>query len=141
MSIDSRPAVDERILSELDHARILGLMRRTVLSDAQKHALDALLDAAELVPARDVPPDVVTMNSRLRLHAEGEPEPRDITLCYPADARADVGLVSLLSPMGASLLGRRVGSEAVWLTPTGTPRTARILSLHFQPEAAGEYTT
>lgn len=141
MSIDSRPAVDERILSELDHARILGLMRRTVLSDAQKHALDALLDAADLVPARDVPPDVVTMNSRLSLHAEGEPEPRDITLCYPADARADVGLVSLLSPMGASLLGRRVGSEAVWLTPTGTPRTARILSLHFQPEAAGEYTT
>jgi regulator of nucleoside diphosphate kinase len=140
MSVTPRP-VDERILSELDHARILGLIRRTDLSSAQKHALDALLDAADVVPVREIPSDVVTMNSRLRLQDESEPEPRDITLCYPADARAEDGLVSLLSPMGASLLGHRVGGEAVWLTPTGAPRTARILALHFQPEAAGQYTT
>ena len=35
----------------------------------------------------------------------------------------------------------RVGGEAEWLTPTGAPRTARILALDFQPEAAGQYTT
>lgn len=140
MSVAPRP-VDERILSELDHARILGLMRRTSLSEAQKHALDALLDAAEVVPVRDIPPDVVTMNTRLRLHAEGEAAPRDITLCYPEDANAEAGLVSLLSPMGASVLGHRVGGEAEWLLPTGALRTARILALHFQPEAAGQYTT
>ena len=140
MSVAPRP-VDERILSELDHARILGLMRRTSLSEAQKHALDALLDAAEVVPVRDIPPDVVTMNTRLRLHAEGEAAPRDITLCYPEDANAEAGQVSLLSPMGASVLGHRVGGEAEWLLPTGALRTARILALHFQPEAAGQYTT
>lgn len=140
MSVAPRP-VDERILSELDHARILGLMRRTSLSEAQKHALDALLDAADVVPVRDIPPDVVTMNTRLRLHAEGEAAPRDITLCYPEDANAEAGLVSLLSPMGASVLGHRVGGEAEWLLPTGALRTARILALHFQPEAAGQYTT
>ena len=134
-------AVDERTLTELDHARILGLMRRTALSEAQKHALDALLDAADVVPAREVAPDVVTMNSRLRLQDDAGGAPRDITLCYPDDASAEAGLVSLLSPMGASLLGHRVGGEAMWLTPTGTPRTARIVALHFQPEAAGEYTT
>lgn len=136
----TRP-VDERILTELDHARIQGLMRRTALSAAQKHAIDALLDVADIVSAREVPPDVVTMNSRLRLQEASEAMPRDITLCYPADARAEEGLVSLLSPMGASLLGHRVGGQAEWLTPTGAPRTARILALHFQPEAAGEYTT
>lgn len=140
MSVAPRP-VDERILSELDHARILGLMRRTSLSEAQKHALDALLDAADVVPVRDIPPDVVTMNTRLRLHAEGEAAPRDITLCYPEDANAEAGQVSLLSPMGASVLGHRVGGEAEWLLPTGALRTARILALHFQPEAAGQYTT
>ncbi len=140
MSVAPR-LVDERILSELDHARILGLMRRTSLSEAQKHALDALLDAADVVPVRDIPPDVVTMNTRLRLHAEGEAAPRDITLCYPEDANAEAGQVSLLSPMGASVLGHRVGGEAEWLLPTGALRTARILALHFQPEAAGQYTT
>ena len=140
MSVTPRP-VDERILSELDHARILGLMRRTPLSEAQKHALDALLDAADIVPVRDIPPDVVTMNSRLRLQGEADPEPRQITLCYPEDANAEAGLVSLLSPMGANVLGHRVGGEAEWLTPTGAPRTARILALDFQPEAAGQYTT
>lgn len=140
MSVAPRP-VDERILSELDHARIQGLMRRTPLSEAQKHALDALLDAADVVPVRAIPPDVVTMNTRLRLQAEGEAAPRDITLCYPEDANAEAGRVSLLSPMGASVLGHRVGGEAEWLLPTGALRTARILALHFQPEAAGQYTT
>ena len=48
MSVTPRP-VDERILSELHHARILGLMGRTPLSEAQKHALDALLDAGVIV--------------------------------------------------------------------------------------------
>ena len=134
-------SVDERILTELDHARILGLMRRTALSDSQKGALEALLDAADVVPTRDIASDVVTMNSRMQIQDDLDTAPRDITLCYPADASADDGRVSLLSPMGACLLGCRVGSEVSWLTPTGTPRIARIVSLYFQPEASGEYTT
>lgn len=140
MSVDTR-AVDERTLTELDHARILGLMRRTPLSEAQRDALEALLDAADVVPVREVPADVITMNSQFQIQEDGAVPPRDITLRYPADARAEEGHLSLLSPMGASLLGHRVGGEATWATPTGEMRTARILALTFQPEAAGQFTT
>ena len=105
------------------------------------HALAEELELAIVVPSDRIPKNVVTMNSRLRLQGEADPGPRQITLCYPEDANAEAGLVSLLSPMGASVLGHRVGGEAEWLTPTGAPRTARILALDFQPEAAGQYTT
>lgn len=137
----SAPQVDERILTELDHARILGLMRRTSLSEAQHSALDALLDAADLIPAREVAPDVVTMCSRLLIVDEPGAAPRELTLAYPADAHAETGHVSVLSPIGASLLGRRVGATASWCTPLGEARSARIVELLFQPEAHGEYTT
>ena len=130
------PLSHERLLTELDFTRLNKLRGGQLPPE-----LADSLSSADLLPSRDIPPDVVTMNSRLRLQGEADPEPRQITLCYPEDANAEAGLVSLLSPMGASVLGHRVGGEAEWLTPTGAPRTARILALDFQPEAAGQYTT
>ncbi len=48
--------------------------------------------------------------------------------------------MSVLSPLGLSLLGLRTGSTARWNTPRG-PRTATLLAIAFQPEASGDYTT
>jgi pimeloyl-ACP methyl ester carboxylesterase len=59
----------------------------------------------------------------------------------PADAEPDAGFVSVLSPVGAALLGRRVGSRASWVTPDGRRHEAEIVAVLFQPEASGDYTT
>jgi regulator of nucleoside diphosphate kinase len=63
-----------------------------------------------------------------------------LVLCYPADAEPAAGFVSVLSPLGASMLGLGVGAVARWLTPAGEERAAEILSILFEPESSGDYT-
>jgi len=123
----------ERTLTLLDHARLRKLA-------AQAPALQELLDQGDLVESNAVAADVVTMNSQVLL-AEGDAvdAPRTLTLCYPADAGQGEGHVSVLSPVGTSLLGARVGATVHWQSPAGE-RAARIVGLPFQPEAAGELT-
>jgi regulator of nucleoside diphosphate kinase len=64
-----------------------------------------------------------------------------LTLCYPQDAHPDDGLVSVLSPIGSSLLGLRAGDIAHWSMPTGRTASAKVLAVLFQPEAHGDYLT
>jgi regulator of nucleoside diphosphate kinase len=67
--------------------------------------------------------------------------PYKVTWCYPDDAEPSQGFISVLSPLGASLLGLQAGDVAQWRTPFGEQRTARIVEVLFQPEASGDYTT
>ncbi|EWS58029.1 Regulator of nucleoside diphosphate kinase [Methylibium sp. T29-B] len=47
--------------------------------------------------------------------------------------------MSVLSPVGCSLLGLTVGAVARWSTPAGEARAAEVVALLFQPEASGDY--
>lgn len=123
----------ERTLTELDHVR-LGKLTRPPTADPE---LATLLELATVVPTRAVPPDVVTMGSRIELQ-DGEGRAHSLLLCYPADAGA-ADRVSVLSPVGRSLLGLRIGDEAEWTPPTGRTQRARIVGLAYQPEASGDY--
>ena len=64
-----------------------------------------------------------------------------MTLCYPADTDPARGFISVLAPLGASLLGLREGDVAGWTSPLGEERQTRIVEILFQPEASGDYTT
>lgn len=129
-----------RTLTELDHARIEALLRRQALSRQPLPPVAELLDTAELVPSRQIDPDVVTMYSQLLLADLEDGSRRTLTLCYPIDADSEHGFVSVLSPIGAGLLGCRVGELARWRTPYGQDRCSEILALLYQPEASGNYT-
>lgn len=134
----------ERTLTELDHVRLTKLLQRNdrggLPATLAASAAD-LLDTADIVPSRQVPPDLVTMYSRVQLLDPATGECSTVTVTYPADADPGTGLVSVLSPLGQSLLGLPVGATARWITPTGEEQHARILALLFQPEASGNYTT
>lgn len=135
--MSTRPTT-ARLLTELDHRRIDLLLTRT---DAQRFVeLHSLLDDADVVPAPEVPADVVTMYSQLVVEDPDGSNRRQLTLCYPNDADAAAGQVSVLSPIGCALLGRRRGDEVVWTTPTGATQRLRIVDVSFQPEASGDYT-
>jgi len=133
----------ERTLTELDHVRILNLIRRDargVGSMATQPGIEDLLDASAIVPSRQVSPDVVTMYSQLLLQDLQTRQRSRLTLCYPADAEPAAGFVSVLSPVGSALLGLRVGSVARWTTPAGDDKATEILAILFQPESSGDYT-
>jgi regulator of nucleoside diphosphate kinase len=126
----------ERLLTELDFTR-LNKLRGSPLPPGLLDTLESL----DLVPSRDVPADVVTMYSQVILEDLASGKRQKLTLCYPADAEPHLGFISVLSPVGASLLGQRVGAIARWHTPNGDACAAHIAELLFQPEASGDYTT
>lgn len=132
----------ERTLTELDHVRLLKLLRRDARSDGSAPnpgAIEDVLDNSALVPSRQVGPDVLTMYSQTLLQDTQTGQRNTLTLCYPADAEPAVGFVSVLSPVGSALLGLRVGSVARWSTPAGDEKAAEILAILFQPESSGDY--
>jgi len=131
----STPTVQrDRTLTELDHVRIARLL------PAAAHPLGEVLDAAELVPSRKVASDIVTMYSTVVVADVPSGRERKLTLCYPPDAEPAAGFISVLSPVGASLLGLRVGEVARWRTPDGTETETELRAILFQPEASGDYT-
>lgn len=133
---------DERTLTELDHVRLARLIRGAVQATTPQSdsAFDAILDSADLVASRKVSPDLVTMYSRVQLADLDTGKRYRLTVCYPSDADPALGFVSVLSPVGASLIGRQVGSIARWRTPGGDRGAAEVVALLYQPESSGDYT-
>ncbi len=132
----------ERTLTELDHARLTKLMAQTQrIASPASQAMQDLLENSDIVEAPTVPATVVTMYTQVLVRDTGGGEPHKITLCYPEDAEPANGFISVLSPIGTSLLGLAVGETARWRLPGGEERSAVIESMLFQPEASGDYTT
>ena len=129
-----------RTMTELDYVRISKLLGRQSDASGKLPSLNAVLDMADLVPSREVAPDVVTMYSRVLVGGADGSQARELTLCYPADANVDAGHVSVLSPIGAALLGLSPGGTACWTTPHGQAESLQVLAIQFQPEASGDYT-
>jgi len=125
----------ERTLTDLDFARLTKL-----LSQQLPPTLADLLAGAEVMKSRAVNADVVTMYSRVEVVDAHTRRRQVLTICYPDDAEPAAGCISVLSPVGISLLGLKTGDIARWLTPTGEECAAEIAAIQYQPEAAGDYS-
>ncbi|RRQ22046.1 nucleoside diphosphate kinase regulator [Thiohalobacter thiocyanaticus] len=101
--------------------------------------LEAELARADVVEPRDVPPEVVTMNSTVRFEVESSAEEFRLTLVYPKDVDASGQTISILAPVGSALLGLSQGDEIEWPKPGGGSLRVRIKEVTYQPERAGEY--
>lgn len=100
--------------------------------------LEDELARATVVSRDQIPPDVVTMNSRIVFGDETTGERREVSLVYPANANISMGKISILAPVGTALLGLRVGQTIDWVLPSGQKRRYRIIEVPYQPEAAGK---
>lgn len=94
------------------------------------------LNRAIVVSPDEIPPDVVTMNSTVRIRDVHSKELNTYTLVYPRDADIAVGKLSVLAPIGTAILGYREGDLVQWNVPSGLTRF-RIEDLVFQPERSG----
>jgi regulator of nucleoside diphosphate kinase len=125
----------ERTLTDLDFARLTKL-----LSQQLPPTLADLLAGAEVMKSRAVNADVVTMYSRVEVVDAHTRRRQVLTICYPDDAEPAAGCISVLSPVGISLLGLKTGDIAKWLTPTGEECAAEVAAIQYQPEATGDYS-
>lgn len=93
------------------------------------------LDRAAVVPAREIPPYVLTMHSRFRLKNLDTGDVAEYTLVYPGEADISKGKLSVLAPIGTALLGYQELDTIEWQVPAGLKRF-RIEQILYQPEAA-----
>lgn len=130
-------------LTQLDHerlTRLLDSMRNIAARDqASLLKLQGELDRAKIISSRRVKPDVVTMNSTVKLRDLDSGEVLEYQLVYPQDADPEANKLSVLAPVGTALLGFSVGDAVQWEVPAGV-RRFQIEEIIYQPEAAGDYT-
>jgi regulator of nucleoside diphosphate kinase len=100
--------------------------------------LEDELDRARIVESKDIPGDVITMNSKVRLRDLEAGDETVLFLVFPADANIDEGKISILAPVGTGMIGYKVGDVLEWKVPMGM-RKLEILEILYQPEAAGDF--
>jgi regulator of nucleoside diphosphate kinase len=99
--LDSKPELAEELLAELARAR--------------------LADGAAL------PADTVQMCSTLTYEVDGRR--RRVTLVYPTEADIDAGRVSVLTPIGAALLGLAEGQSIEWTARDGRRQRLTVVAV------------
>lgn len=84
---------------------------------------------AELHAAAAIPADVVTMGSLVEFIDGGSGARRTVMLTYPPDADISAGRISILTPVGAGLIGLREGQSILWPDRDGHERRLLILKV------------
>jgi regulator of nucleoside diphosphate kinase len=145
MKVTGATTVEQTTLyiTELDRQRLEKLIelageRNRRANHLYLARLEEELERAETVAPEEVPADVITMRSRVRLRDLNTGEEMVYTLVFPSEANFDEGKISVLAPVGTAMLGYRVGSLIEWEVPSGR-RRLKVEELIYQPEAAGDY--
>jgi regulator of nucleoside diphosphate kinase len=86
------------------------------------------LDRAAVVADRSLPRDVARVGSLVTYHVDGG-LPRTVTLSYPDDADTTLGRISVMSPVGAALIGLRPGQSITRMGWDGAFARFSVLSV------------
>lgn len=129
-------------ITSVDHERLTKLLGNPAMQSGpdKDHLLNLQRELARavVVEPRDVPPDVVTMNSRFQVRDMRTQELIEYTLVFPHEADIGRNRLSVFAPIGMALLGYRVGDVLDWPVPAGQ-RTLKVEKIFYQPEAAGDF--
>jgi len=130
------------IMNKLDYARILkciqdGKSRKTINAMEAETLLNELR-AAKIVEPFEVPDDIVTMNSIVRIKFLKTNKEIKFRIVYPDQANIKENKISIFSPVATALIGYKVSDEIDWMVPSGLTKI-RIEEILYQPEAEGNY--
>jgi regulator of nucleoside diphosphate kinase len=115
--------------------RLLESSRGSILGDLAAQLLRRLSEATHVHSSR-IPPDVVTLYSCVNVEDCATGGMRKLILALPSDLDTEVDRISVLSPLGWQMLGRREGDLVQFRVPGGGLSSARIERVVFQPETA-----
>lgn len=108
--VDRNPAVADELLAELDRAR--------VVEDGR------------------IPAGVVRMGSSLRFTSDLGEDKR-VTLVFPGEADIAEGKISILTPIGAALIGLSAGQSIDWAARDGRVHRLTVETVEAPGTAAG----
>jgi len=103
------------MMTETDADKItdLALAARDRAGQVSSLLLDEI-DRADIVAPDALPSDVISMSSTVEFIDEGTGVGRTIQLVYPHEADIEQGRISILTPVGAGLIGLREGQSIAW---------------------------
>ncbi|EGP08767.1 regulator of nucleoside diphosphate kinase [Bradyrhizobiaceae bacterium SG-6C] len=87
------------------------------------------IERADIVPDARLLPGLVTMDSDVTFRDDISMQERSVTLVYPEAADVDAGKISILTPIGAALIGLSVGQTIEFQTPGGRWRSLTVLKV------------
>jgi regulator of nucleoside diphosphate kinase len=129
-------------ITEPDYHRLSGLIEitreRNGVDREYLNKLEAELDRAEIVDPKQIPADVVTMRSKVRLKDLVSGEANIYSLVFPTEANFSEGKISILAPIGTAILGYKRGDTIEWPVPSGV-RRLKVDQILYQPESAGDF--
>ncbi|MFN3852916.1 MAG: nucleoside diphosphate kinase regulator [Phreatobacter sp.] len=122
----ARPAIT---VSERDHRIVSGLARSALdrLPEVAETLLEEM-DRARIVPEARRPADAVGLGSEVDYVSETG-QARTVRLVMPADADINAGRVSILTPVGAALIGLSPGQSLDWTGPAGHRHSLTVLAV------------
>ncbi|MCP2043342.1 nucleoside diphosphate kinase regulator [Pontibacter sp. HSC-36F09] len=125
-------------LTEKDFQRLHSLVQaqRAISGAHTVEALSQELKQAKVVASEEIPENVVTMNSLVKLTELKSGAQMELTVVYPKDADLSKFKISVLAPVGSAILGCKVGDKVERPGPKGTI-VYEIMEVLYQPEAAG----
>ena len=122
----------KRLKKALQSARYFGKEDKSILDKLEEKIQHAIVTSQ-----KSIPPYVVTMNSQVRLR---DLKNKDVTfwLVFPHEAHLKEENVSILTPIGTAMFGRKGGDTIEYQSTTGL-KQLRIARILYQPEASGHF--
>ena len=87
------------------------------------------LERAHVLPAEKLRPDIVNLGNQVEFRDEQTGKIQEIILVYPLDADIARRRVSVLTPVGAALLGLSINQTISFRTRTGERRELTVLKV------------
>ena len=132
----------EIIMNSLDTTRIRQRIRQVkagnVYSVNDIEKLISELNRAKIMEPMQIPGDIITMHSIVKVKYIDNNKDFTLQLVYPEEANIKENKISIFAPIGIALLGYKKGDIINWKTPGGNVKI-KIEDILYQPEAAGDF--
>lgn len=117
------------IVGEIDHERLTGLATTAIerIPEVAEELL-AEMDRAKVVAPAKLPADVVRMGSFVTFDSDSA-QHRRVQLVYPGEADIEQGRISVLTPIGAALIGLAAGQSIAWTARDGKKHVLTVTAV------------
>ena len=121
-----------QMLTKDDHSLLLshlkGWWHNKSVDRKNAEELHEDLKRATVVDITDLPKDVIRLNSKIKIKADGKDEIMELILVTPDKANIQEKKISVTAPIGTALIGFRQRQKVKWRAPAGK-KTFTILEV------------
>ncbi|AVI62956.1 nucleoside diphosphate kinase regulator [Halomonas sp. M1] len=128
------------IINRIDAERLQRLIDNAAEKDLMvAELLEEELLRGEVLDPQEIPEDVVSMNSQIRFTDLTRERQMIRTLVYPHSLESVPDGISVMAPIGAALIGLKIGDVIEWPLPNNTEVRLRVDAIFWQPEREQQF--